>query len=253
MSSQIVPDDCQLCPRLAAFRQDNRAKYPDFHNNPVPSFGPVDAEFLVVGLAPGLKGANQTAIPFTGDYAGLILYESLLQMGFAQGHYNPETFGKNFVYTHNERGKQALDYSLKLVNCRITNAVRCVPPENKPETDEIKECNQFLIKELAAMKNLKAIMTLGLISHNAILRALRYKQSHAKFGHGNVHNLSFKEVRQAGRPGLEHASCVLQEQNTEAIRIFNSYHCSRYNINTGRLTRSMFDDVLKNIKSYITG
>ena len=223
MTELQIPENCPLCPRLAAFRDTNREKYPNFHNNPVPSFGGLDAELLVVGLAPGLKGANQTAIPFTGDYAGLVLYESLLQMGFAEGHYNPETFGKNFVYTHNEDGKQALDYSLKLVNSRITNAVRCVPPENKPETSEIKQCNQFLIAEIGAMPNLKAIMTLGLVSHNAVLRAFGYKQSHAKFGHANVHEFG-------------------------GMRVFNSYHCSRYNINTGRLTQAMFDGVLADIK-----
>lgn len=179
----------------------------------------MDAELLVVGLAPGLNGANQTGRPFTGDYAGLVLYTGLLSAGFADGHYNPESYGKGFVYQHNSHEKD----TLKLVNCRITNAVRCVPPENKPEPKEIKQCNGFLKSEIKSMPNLKVILTLGLISHNAVLSALGYKASHAKFTHGGVHKLAH-------------------------ITVFNSYHCSRYNINTGRLTQVMFDMVLHTIQ-----
>ncbi len=202
----VFPDKtCDLCPRLCDFHTQNRLKYPSFHNAPVPSFGGLDAEILVVGLAPGLKGANQTGRPFTGDYAGLILYQALLANGLAKGQY-----------------KERADDGLELVNCRITNAVRCVPPENKPEPSEIKQCNQFLKAEIAAMPNLKIILSLGLISHNAVLRALGQKLSSAKFSHGAVHKFG----------KLTHV---------------DSYHCSRYNINTGTLTPEMFDTVVKKI------
>lgn len=194
--------DCSLCPRLCAFHEQNRRQYPEFHNAPVPSFGELEAELLVVGLAPGLKGANRTGRPFTGDYAGIILYRSLLTHGLAEGEY-----------------RERPDDGLRLVGCRITNAVRCVPPENKPEPSEIKTCNGFLKSEIAAMPNLKAILSLGLISHNAVLKALGYKASYAKFEHGAEHKL--------GR-----------------YTLFNSYHCSRYNINTNRLTQDMFDAVM---------
>jgi uracil-DNA glycosylase family 4 len=161
----------------------------------------------VVGLAPGLKGANQTGRPFTGDYAGLILYSALLKYGFAVGEY-----------------KERIDDGLQLRNCRITNAVRCVPQENKPETSEIKNCNSFLKAEIAAMPNLKLIVSLGLVSHNAVLKALGHKPSHGKFAHGAQHKLS------------------------RNITLLDSYHCSRYNINTGRLTQAMFDDIIEKAK-----
>lgn len=201
------PQNCPKCLRLCEFRQSNRKQYPTFFNAPVPSFGALNARLLVVGLAPGLKGANQTGRPFTGDYAGIILYNALLKSGFARGNY-----------------KERKDDGLELVDCRITNAVRCVPPENKPELDEIKNCNSFLKDEIAAMPNLKIILNLGLISHNAVLRAHGLKQSAAKFVHGSVHQL---------RPGLS---------------MVNSYHCSRYNINTGTLTPQMFDEIIGQIK-----
>jgi uracil-DNA glycosylase len=198
-----APDsDCLLCPRLAAFRAANRQKYPDFHNAPVPSFGSLDAQLLVVGLAPGLKGANKNGRPFTGDYAGLILYDALLKHGFAHGRY-----------------EERKDDGLELRNCRITNAARCVPPENKPEPLEVRNCNSFLKNEIAAMPKLKIILSLGLISHNAVLRAFGHTLSHAKFAHGSVHQLN-------------------------AITLLDSYHCSRYNINTGTLTPEMFDRIL---------
>ncbi|MGE0754551.1 MAG: uracil-DNA glycosylase [Alphaproteobacteria bacterium] len=222
MQNKLAPADCALCPRLSVFRQDNQLKFPHFFNGAVPSFGALGARLLIVGLAPGLNGANQTGRPFTGDYAGLILYKGLLDAGFASGHYNPESYGQDFVYQHGSNQED----TLKLEDCRITNAVRCVPPENKPETSEIKQCNNFLKAEIQAMPNLRAILTLGLVSHNAVLRALGYKASHAKFGHGVVHVLG-------------------------SYTMFNSYHCSRYNINTNRLSQDMFNEVLHTIRVYL--
>lgn len=199
--------NCPLCPRLCGFRADNTLKFPAYHNAPVPSFGSLDAEFLVVGLAPGLHGANQTGRPFTGDYAGLILYGALQRGGFAKGDY-----------------RERADDGLTLINCRITNAVRCVPQENKPETSEIKACNHFLKNEIAAMPNLKVILSLGQISHQAVLTACGLKKSAFKFAHGAVN-----EVPVAGRK----------------VRLLSSYHTSRYNINVGTLTREMFDEIIK--------
>ncbi len=204
MATYSPPDsNCPLCPRLCRYREHNRKQYPDFFNAPVPSFGSLDAPLLIVGLAPGLKGANQSGRPFTGDYAGIILYNALLKLGFARGEY-----------------KERADDGLTLVDCRITNAVRCVPPENKPEPSEIKNCNAFLKNEIAAMPNLKLILSLGLISHNAVLGALGHKASHVKFAHGAAYRLS-------------------------SLHLLDSYHCSRYNINTGRLTIPMFDAVME--------
>ena len=200
--------DCPLCPRLCGFHEANRKAYPSFFNGPVPSFGELSARLLVVGLAPGLKGANQTGRPFTGDYAGLVLYSSLLKHGLAKGEY-----------------KERKDDGLVLADCRITNAVRCVPPENKPETSEIKNCNAFLKKEISAMPNLKVILSLGLVSHNAVLKALGLKPTAAKFAHGAQYQLS------------------------PQIRLVDTYHCSRYNINTNRLTQQMFDDVVGQAKA----
>lgn len=200
------PDSCSLCPRLMAFRQENRQKFTDFFNSPVPSFGPLEAELLVVGLAPGLKGANASGRPFTGDYAGEVLYPALLRYGFAQGTYRARP-----------------DDGLELVNCRITNAVRCVPPANKPETMEIHTCNGFLTNEIKGMPRLKTILSLGHVAHKAVLKASGMKQSAYAFGHGREHCI----------PG--------------GIRLVNSYHCSRYNINTNVLTVEMFDDVLKKV------
>jgi len=204
----LLPDkECDRCPRLRGFILDNRKTYPSFYNGPVPSFGPLDAEFLVVGLAPGLKGANQTGRPFTGDFAGIILYNALLNHGFAKGIYG-----------------EKYDDGLQLVNCRITNAVRCVPPENKPETSEIKQCNHFLKNEIAAMPNLKVILSLGLVSHNAVLKATGHKAGFAKFAHGSVTQLTSK------------------------LTLINSYHTSRYNINVGTLTPEMFGQVIERIR-----
>ena len=196
------PADCLRCPRLAAFRAGNRARHPDFHNAPVLSFGPLDARLLVVGLAPGLKGANATGRPFTGDYAGDLLYATLAKFGFTRGDYGART-----------------DDGLALADARITNAVRCVPPENKPMGAEIRACRRYLEAEIAAMPRLAVILALGTIAHNSVLAALGRRRSAHPFGHGVVHPLP-------GGPAL-----------------VASYHCSRYNTNTGRLTTEMFEAV----------
>ena len=202
--------DCPLCPRLAKFRELNRAKYPEWFNAPVPSFGPADAELLIVGLAPGLKGANRTGRPFTGDHAGLLLYGTLLQFGLATG-------------TYAERP----DDGLTLTKCRITNAVRCVPPENKPKPDEAAACRPFLSQCLAEMPRLKAILALGRIAFDGTVRALGLKASHFKFGHGEAVDIG------------------------EGRKLFGCYHCSRYNTNTGRLTPVMFHRVFGDITAYL--
>jgi uracil-DNA glycosylase len=197
------PLDCSLCPRLRGFHTRNQCEFPAYHNAPVPSFGELSATHLIVGLAPGLHGANQTGRPFTGDYAGDVLYRALLAHGLASGEY----------------GRVAED-GLQLRGVRITNAVRCVPPENKPLTTEIHTCNPFLSAEIAAMPHLHSILVLGLVSHSAVLRACGEKVANYKFAHGAVHRLS------------------------NGVRLVCSYHSSRYNINTGRLTEAMFDTVM---------
>ena len=198
--------DCPLCPRLVAFRNEARASHPDWHNAPVPSFGDASARLLIVGLAPGLRGANRTGRPFTGDWAGDLLYETLIELGFAKG-------------TYDERP----DDGLSLADCRITNAVRCVPPENKPVPAEINTCRAFLVPSIDEMKNLQAIVALGRIAHDSVVRALGGKLSAMPFAHGAVH--------EAGR-----------------LRLYDSYHCSRYNTNTGVLTPKMFKDVFRSVK-----
>lgn len=199
--------DCPLCPRLVAFRQANREREPDWHNAPVESFGPVDARLLVVGLAPGMRGANRTGRPFTGDGAGTLLYPALIATGFARGAYEARP-----------------DDGLELVGCRITNGVRCVPPENKPTTAEIRTCNPFLAEEFAALPRLGAILALGGIAHGAVLTALGQKKSAYAFGHGAMHTLP------------------------NGLLLADSYHCSRLNTNTGRLTEAMFHAVLLEIR-----
>lgn len=205
---------CSLCPRLVEFRCANQAAYPQFYNGAVPSFGSLDAELLVVGLAPGLKGANATGRPFTGDYAGLVLYEGLAKNGFATGKY-----------------EALADDGFTLNNVRITNAVRCVPPENKPLPAEEKNCLPFLIDELRAMPNIKVILSLGLTSHQAVLRALKLKAKDYKFAHGVVH-----KINSTAWSGV----------------LADSYHTSRYNISTGRLNQAMFNDVVANIRRMMT-
>jgi len=201
---------CPLCPRLVAFRGRNQAAEPGWWNGAVPSFGPSDARLLIVGLAPGLRGANRTGRPFTGDYAGDLLYASLLNLGLARGTYAARP-----------------DDGLVLVDCMITNAVRCVPPENKPTPGEIATCRQFLAGRIASLPRLAAILALGRIAHDSTLAALGARKSAFPFRHGAQH--------QAG----------------ERVLLFDSYHCSRYNTNTGRLTEDMFRSVLESIKSYL--
>ncbi len=205
MSSE-PPKDCPLCPRLAAFREANRAQYPDYFNNPVPGFGTAHARLLIVGLAPGLHGANRTGRPFTGDYAGDLLYATLLKHGLAKGNYD----------------KRA-DDGLQLVDCAIANSVRCVPPENKPLPAEINTCRQFLIGEIAAMPHLKAILALGKIAHDSVCTTLKLKKKDHPFRHGQRYDL-------------------------KPLQFVSSYHCSRYNTNTGVLTQAMFDAVVKEAK-----
>ena len=201
------PADCPLCPRLADFRQTNRRAYPEFFNQPVPSFGALDAPLLIVGLAPGLKGANRTGRPFTGDYAGELLYSSLKRHGLARGTYGARS-----------------DDGFMLLGVRISNAVRCVPPENKPLPAEIKTCRTFLAAEIAAMGNLKAIFALGQISHDSVASVLALKKKDHKFAHGARHQ-------------------------AKTVTLIASYHCSRYNTNTGVLTEAMFDAAMAAAKT----
>ncbi len=190
--------DCPRCPRLVAFRKSWRKREPGWFNAPVPSFGPRDARLLIVGLAPGLQGANRTGRPFTGDYAGDLLYGTLIQFGLARGQYQARP-----------------DDGLGLIHCRITNAVRCVPPGNKPTGAEIATCRHFLRAEIGALPALRAILALGRIAHDSVVAALDGRASATPFAHGASHALS-------------------------TFTLFDSYHCSRYNTNTGRLTAEMF-------------
>ena len=198
--------DCPLCPRLVAFRVQNRAVAPGWHNAPVPSFGGTDARLLIVGLAPGLKGANRTGRPFTGDYAGELLYSTLLKFGLAEGSYRADPAD-----------------GLRLTEARITNAVRCVPPENRPTPLESSTCRRFLAAEIAVMPRLKAILALGSIAHASVLAALGEKQARYRFAHGALHPLS------------------------GGLILGDSYHCSRLNTNTGRLTEAMFHQVFADL------
>lgn len=206
------PDkSCGLCPRLLAFRKDNQAKFPDYFNAPVPSFGDLSAQILIVGLAPGLNGANQTGRPFTNDYAGDVLYPALKKYQLAAGDY-----------------QKRKDDGFYLINTRVTNSVRCVPPQNKVTGDEVKNCGTYLIREIQNMPNLKILLVLGAVAHNAVLGVLGYKKSQFKFAHGAVHHL--------------------EKHNLVMI---NSYHTSRYNINTGVLTEQMFDEIIAKLKEYV--
>lgn len=201
--------NCPLCPRLQAFREEWRGREPSWFNAPVPSFGPVTARLLIVGLAPGLQGANRTGRPFTGDHAGILLYDTLTRYGFANGSYEARP-----------------DDGLELTEARITNAVRCVPPANKPTGPEIVTCRTFLAATVAEMPNLAAIVTLGKISHESTVTALNHRRAAAPFIHGAAHDI--------GR-----------------LRIFVSYHCSRYNTNTGVLTPDMFRGVFAAARAYL--
>jgi uracil-DNA glycosylase family 4 len=203
--------DCPRCPRLAAFRKTWRAKEPAWFNAPVPSFGSAQARLLIVGLAPGLQGANRTGRPFTGDYAGVLLYETLSRYGFAQGTFDAR-----------------IDDGLTLTDCRITNAVRCVPPENKPTGAEISTCRDYLKGTLAEMPNLRALVALGRIAHDSVVTTLGVKKSAAPFKHGGRNDLG-------------------------SFALFSSYHCSRYNTNTGVLTPKMFYEVFATVRGYLDG
>jgi uracil-DNA glycosylase family 4 len=201
--------NCPRCPRLKAFREEWRRREPTWFNAPVPSFGPISARLLIVGLAPGLQGANRTGRPFTGDYAGVLLYDTLSRYGFARGRYA----------AHPEDG-------LELVDARITNAVRCVPPQNKPSVTEIATCRVFLAGTIAEMPRLRAIVALGRIAHDSVLAALDRRSAAAAFGHGASHELG-------------------------PLRLFCSYHCSRLNTNTGVLTPEMFREVFSKVRAFI--
>ncbi len=209
-SKLLKPEkDCDLCPRLVEFRTKNQGLYPSFHNGPVPAFGDIGAELLIVGLAPGLKGANQTGRPFTGDYAGDLLYPTLIKFGLAKGAF----------------GAHAND-GLELTNCRITNAVRCVPPQNKPTGPEASACRPFLISEIETMSRLKVILALGGLAHAAVLTTFQERKTDFKFGHAAQHRL------------------------TNGLLLADSYHCSRYNTNTGRLTTEMFEAVFHGLTGH---
>jgi uracil-DNA glycosylase len=201
--------DCPDCPRLAAFRDANRAAYPDWWNAPVPTFGEADARVAIVGLAPGLRGANRTGRPFTGDYAGDLLYATLLEFGFASGVYDRRP-----------------DDGLTLVDCAIINAVRCVPPQNKPTPAEIATCRRYLTPAIAAMPRLKVMVALGRIAHESALRALKLTLAKFPFAHGARHPVA-----------------------PDGFSLFDSYHCSRYNTNTGVLTEAMFRQVFASIRA----
>lgn len=201
--------DCPRCPRLVAFRHSLREKQPEWHNAPVASFGPVTARLLIVGLAPGMQGANRTGRPFTGDYAGDLLYATLARFGFTTGDYAARP-----------------DDGLRLIDARITNAVRCVPPENKPVSGEIRQCRDFLNATIAGMPNLAALVLLGRIAHDSTVAALGRPLAGMPFAHGAQHA--------AGRRTL-----------------FDSYHCSRYNTNTGVLTTEMFHEVFAAVRRHL--
>ncbi|HWX57347.1 uracil-DNA glycosylase [Bradyrhizobium sp.] len=199
--------DCPLCPRLVDFRNAARDRDPSWFNSPVPSFGDAAARLLIVGLAPGMQGANRTGRPFTGDYAGDLLYATLLKYGFAKGSYEARP-----------------DDGLALVDCRISNAVRCVPPQNKPLPAEINTCRPFLAATIATMPRLRAIVALGRVAHDTLLKTLGLRAAAAPFAHGAIH--------QAG-----------------PLTLYDSYHCSRYNTNTGVLTEEMFRSVFARVKA----
>ena len=200
--TDIFDRDCRLCPRLATFLDRVKDKYPDYYCRPVPPFGDSDARFLIVGLAPGMHGANRSGRPFTGDHAGILLYEMLHEFGFS---------------THKE--SVAADDQLRLTNCRITNAVKCLPPDNKPVGAEINTCNQFLVNELAALPDNSILLALGGIAHRAVIKAIGGRQADYKFAHAAEHRID------------------------ERLLMLDSYHCSRYNTNTRRLTTPMFRGV----------
>ena len=206
-SKPIFDQDCRQCERLDDFLCAVKQKHPDYHARPVAPFGDSEARLLIVGLAPGMHGANATGRPFTGDYAGLLLYQALYEFGYS-----------------NQVKSESLTDGLLLKNCRITNAVKCLPPQNKPTNTEINQCNDYLAAELFTLPERAVILALGLVAHQAILKAYGLKQSSAKFAHNARHSLP------------------------DGATLVDSYHTSRYNVQTKRLTKDMFDDVFRNIK-----
>ncbi|MBU6448174.1 MAG: uracil-DNA glycosylase [Rhodospirillales bacterium] len=199
--------DCALCPRLVAYRQEYRALHPDWFNAPVPSFGPLSARLLIVGQAPGVNGANKTGRPFTGDVAGRLLYPALVKFGFAKGLF-----------------QERADDGLKMIDCRITNAVRCAPPQHKLETSDKNSCLPYLAAEIAAMPKLTMLLAIGGKAHESILQGLRLRPSQHKFKHGALHEL----------PG--------------GLKLVDSFHTSQYNVNTGRITQEMFEEIVAGIR-----
>jgi uracil-DNA glycosylase family 4 len=202
--------DCRDCPRLAGFLDDVRIKHPDYHARPVAPFGATDPSLLIVGLAPGMHGANRSGRPFTGDFAGILLYQTLHKFGYASAP----------VSTHRDDG-------LKLLDCCITNAVKCLPPQNKPETSEVKSCNRYLQSELQQLKKGAVILALGGVAHQAVLLAMGMKRAEFRFAHAACHRLS------------------------DGVTLIDSYHCSRYNTQTRRLTPPMFERVFTDIAAIL--
>lgn len=201
MAATIFDESCRACPRLATFLDDVNGRYPDYYCKPVPPFGALDARLLIVGLAPGMHGANRTGRPFTGDHAGILLYQMLHKYGFGSRDHS-----------------ESADDALELIDCRITNAVKCLPPDNKPVGAEINTCNAFLANELRLLPKGAVVVALGGIAHRAIVKAMGLRQVEYRFGHASLHALG-------------------------AFQVLDSYHCSRYNTNTGRLTEAMFDGI----------
>jgi uracil-DNA glycosylase family 4 len=208
--SEIYSQSCRDCPRLARFLDQVRVSHPAYFAHPVPPFGDDRPRLLIVGLAPGMHGANRSGRPFTGDYAGILLYRTLHLFGFASADVSVSR-----------------DDGLQLKDCRITNAVKCLPPENKPERDEIKRCNHYLAAEITSLKKLRAVLALGLIAHDAVLMAYGLKRSSFKFAHGAQHLLP------------------------DGATLFDSYHCSRYNTQTRRLTAPMFEDIFAAVRGHL--
>ena len=209
MTDTVFDRNCRACPRLADFLDTVNERYPDYYCKPVPPFGDPAAELLIVGLAPGMHGANRSGRPFTGDFAGILLYQTLHKFGFASHHESV-----------------AADDDLQLVNCRITNAVKCLPPDNKPVGAEINTCNGFLANELTTLPEGSIVMALGGIAHRAVVKALALRQADYKFAHAALHDLG-------------------------PFRLLDSYHCSRYNTNTGRLTEAMFDAIFAEARALL--
>ena len=210
MPEPIFDRDCRACPRLAGFLDEVNARHPDYYCRPVPPFGDAAARFLIVGLAPGMHGANRTGRPFTGDHAGVLLYETLHRFGFSSRAESLST-----------------DDGLTLQNCRITNAVKCLPPDNKPVGAEINTCNRFLANELESLVPGSVVLALGGIAHRAVVKARGLRQADFKFAHAAAHDLG-------------------------NFRMLDSYHCSRYNTNTGRLTPPMFDAVFERAREMLS-